>query len=122
MTLRSSLGSARTVKTRKWKYIAVRYTAEEQAKIARGNKFPGFEGSPPNDRPYYSWNNHLGFHAAKYNPHYFETDQLYDLEADPKEERNVIAEHPEIAGKMREQLATWLRTFPERPYGEFTRQ
>ena len=29
------------------------------------------------------------------------------------------AVHPGVA-EMRERLATWLRTFPDRPYGEFT--
>jgi arylsulfatase A-like enzyme len=117
----SELGSARSVKTKKWKYVAVRYTNEERDAIARGEKFPSFEGAPLSDRPYYAWNTLLGFYAAKNNPHYFEIDQLYDLEADPKEERNVIAEHPETATEMRDRLATWLRTFPQRPYGEFTR-
>jgi arylsulfatase A-like enzyme len=116
----SELGSARSVKTKKWKYITVRYTPQEQRAIARGEKFPSFGSEPLSDRPYYSWNNNLGFHAAKYNPHYFETDQLYDLEADPKEESNVIAEHPDVVVEMRERLSSWLRTFPERPYAEFT--
>lgn len=117
----AELGSARTVKTKKWKYIAVRYTQSDEDQIARGEKFPGFNGTPPTDRPYYSWNANLGYHAARHNPRYFEADQLYDLEADPKEERNVIAQHPEVAAQMRERLATWLRTFPDRPYAEFTR-
>jgi arylsulfatase A-like enzyme len=118
----SELGSARSVKTKKWKYIAVRYTKEEQASIARGEKFSGHDASTLIDRPYYSWNSELGFYAAMHNPHYFEIDQLYDLEADPREERNVFAEHPEVVAEMRERLAIWLRTFPDRPYGEFTRR
>jgi arylsulfatase A-like enzyme len=116
----SELGSARSVKTKQWKYIAVRYTEEEQDAITRGEKFNGLPGIPPSDRPYYSRNAHLGFHAASTNPHYFEIDQLYDLEADPKEERNVVAQHPEVVADLRARLATWLRTFPDRPYGEFT--
>jgi len=117
----AELGSARSVKTKKWKYIAVRYTKEEQARIARGARFNGHDASTRIDRPYYSWNSGLGFYAAMHNPHYFEIDQLYDLEADPKEEHNVFAEHPDVVAEMRERLATWLRTFPDRPYGEFTR-
>lgn len=117
----AEVGSARAVKTKKWKYIAVRYTKEDNDKIARGGKYPGYNGTPPTDRPYYSWNANLGYYAALHNPHYYEPDQLYDLEADPKEENNVIAEHPEVASQLRERLADWLRTFPDRPYAEFTR-
>jgi arylsulfatase A-like enzyme len=116
----AELGWARTVKTKKWKYIVVRYPAEEQSKILRGEKFPGGEGSSPIDRPYYSWNPNLGYYAARNNPHYFEADQLYDLEADPKEERNVFAEHPEVVAELHHSLETWLRSFPDRPYGDFT--
>ncbi len=116
----AELGFARAVKTPKWKYITVRYGAAQEAKILRGEKFPGFYDSPPNARPYYAQNSDLGYWAAKRNPHYFEDDQLYDLEADPKEEHNVFAEHPEVVAELRGRLAAWLRTFPERPYGEFT--
>jgi arylsulfatase A-like enzyme len=111
----SELGSARAVKTKKWKYIAVRYTREQEQEIERGHKFPGHQGTFI-DRPYYSWNTDLGFHAAEHNPHYFETDQLYDLEADPGEEHNVLVEHPEVAADMRALLRQWLHTFPDRPY------
>lgn len=116
----AELGWARAVKTKKWKYIAVRYPANQQAMIARGEKFLGEQGHPPTNLPYYSWNSDLGFKAANYNPHYFEADQLFNLEIDPKEERNVFAEHPKVVAELRGLLETWLHTFPERPFGEFT--
>lgn len=116
----AELGWARAVKTREWKYIAVRYPANIQAKIARGGTFYGGEGLRIN-RPYYSRNSSLGFFAAKYNPLYFETDQLFDLQADPGELHNVIADHPEVTAQLRARLAAWLKTFPDRPFGEFTR-
>lgn len=117
----AELGLARAVKTPKWKYIAVRYTNWQRDMLANGEKFIGNQNAVI-DLPYYSWNPDLGFNAARHNPHYFEIDQLYDLEADPKEERNVFSEHPEVAAELRRRLAGWLRTFPERPYGEFTRR
>jgi arylsulfatase A-like enzyme len=34
--------------------------------------------------------------------------QLYDLSSDPAEERNVVAENPEVARRMQEALAAWV--------------
>ena len=113
-------GWARAVKTEKWKYIAVRYPENIQAKIRRGQKFQNWKDNPPLDLPYYSQNSSLGFPAASLNPHYFEADQLYDLEADPREEHNVLAQYPDVVAELRSQLAVWLRSFPDRPFGEFT--
>ena len=36
--------------------------------------------------------------------------ELFDVEADPAERRNIIAEHPELAGKLRAELKAWLAT------------
>jgi arylsulfatase A-like enzyme len=36
-----------------------------------------------------------------------EYDRLYDLAGDPMQERNVVAEHPEVAAKMRAALDAW---------------
>ncbi len=116
----AEMGWARAVKTARWKYIAVRYPAEVQNKIALGKKFKGWKDSPPLDRPYQSRNSNLGFFAAKHNPHYFESDQLFDLAADPAEEHNVIAEHPKVVSDLRQRMEAWLRGFPNRPFGEFT--
>lgn len=113
-------GWARSVKTKKWKYIAVRYPENIEARIKRGQKFQNWKDNPPTDFPYYSRNSSLGFLAASRNPHYFEADQLYDLEADPREEHNVVAQHPDVVEKLRAQLSSWLRSFPGRPFGEFT--
>jgi hypothetical protein len=61
----------------------------------------------------------LGFHASRQNPHYFEVDQLYDLRKDPREEDNVIEQHPQQAAEMKALLASYLRRFDNRPFGEF---
>jgi arylsulfatase A-like enzyme len=116
----AEFGWARMVKTGKWKYIAVRYPEKVRARIARGHKFRNWKDYPPTDLPYLSRNSGLGFLAARRNPHYFEADQLYDLEADPREKHNVLAQHPDVVAALRRLLADWLRTFPDRPFGEFT--
>lgn len=41
-----------------------------------------------------------GFRYAAY--------ELYDLVADPREQRNVVAEHPEVAERLRRELEAWL--------------
>jgi arylsulfatase A-like enzyme len=118
--LLGEMGHSRGVKTRDWKYIAIRYPEEVQRRIARGRTFAAFEGHPPLDRPYLTRNQHLGHYASKANPHYFEADQLYDLNKDPEENENVYVRHPEVAQQMKKELAKALRQFEGRPFGEFT--
>ncbi|MEM6484390.1 MAG: sulfatase-like hydrolase/transferase [Pseudomonadota bacterium] len=113
------LGFSRGVKTKRWKYIAIRYPDQIQAKVQRGEPFAGWQNSEiPN--PYLTRNQHLGFHAAKVNSNYFDMDQLYDLNADPGEEQNVAASHPEIVSEMRDRLSAHLGKFDGRPFGDFT--
>jgi arylsulfatase len=35
-------------------------------------------------------------------------DELYDLRADPDEQHNVAAEHPDVVARMHAELDTWL--------------
>jgi arylsulfatase A-like enzyme len=115
------IGYARAVKTRKWKYIAVRYPPEIQRRIDAGEKFPAFGPEPPNPLPYLVENRHLGYHSSRHNPNYFQSDQLYDLEKDPTEKTNLIDRYPEVVADLKGRLKKHLATFPERPFGEFTR-
>ncbi|TWU31797.1 sulfatase family protein [Novipirellula artificiosorum] len=115
------MGHSRCVKTKDWKYIAVRYPDVVQRKIDQGGKFPAFnKEDPPLDRPYLTRNRHLGHYASLQNPHYFEADQLYNLKADPEENENVFRRYPEVAQQMQKRLAKALTQFEERPFGEFT--
>ncbi len=118
-SLFSELGYARAVKTKDWKYIAVRYPEDVQDKIDRGETFPGFEGRIL-DLPYLTNNSHLGYYASKNNPHYFEVDQLYDLKTDSAETVNVVDQHPEVLQELRELLSEYLLSFEDRPFREFT--
>lgn len=115
------IGFARAIKTPKWKYIAVRYPPQIQRRIDAGETFPAFGDAPPIPRPYLVANLHLGFHSSRYNPNYFQPDQLYDLENDPHEKTNVIDRHPEVVADLKARLKKRLATFPDRPFGEFTR-
>jgi arylsulfatase A-like enzyme len=113
------LGHSRGVKTKEWKYIAVRYPEELQARIDRGETFRGFDGSEM-ELPYLTRNSHLGYHASQANPHYFEYDQLYSLKNDPEETENVFAQYPEVGRDMQKKLAAELAQFEGRPFAEFT--
>lgn len=113
------LGHSRCVKTEEWKYIAVRYPEDLQKRIDSGKTFRGFDGKDL-PLPYLTRNGHLGHHASRANPHYFEADQLYHLDSDPAEDENVFAQHPDVARRMQRELSRALRRFPDRPFGEFT--
>jgi len=119
-SLFAELGYARSVKTKKWKFIAVRYPEDVQEKIDRGDTWTGFDGGRL-EFPYLTVNGHLGHHASQVNPHYFEMDQLYDLEADSAETVNLYNQYPEVDVQMKELLSGYLRDFKNRPFGEFTR-
>lgn len=113
------LGHCRAVKSKDWKYIAVRYPEEVQRKIDEGKSFKGFQGEVL-ELPYLTRNGHLGHHAARHNPNYFDADQLYDLQRDPEETKNVITQNPEVAERLKKDLAEALKQFENRPFGEFT--
>jgi len=119
-SLFAELGHARAIKTRDWKYIAIRYPEDIQKRIDAGRLFNGFKGEKLK-RPYLTRNGHLGHYAAAKNPNYFQPDQLYDLRADPEENHNLFGARPEIAARLKKQLAEALRQFENRPFGEFTR-
>lgn len=41
--------------------------------------------------------------------------QLFDLENDRAETRDVLAEHPEVAERLGEKLAAWKKSLPLKP-------
>jgi arylsulfatase A-like enzyme len=134
------MGYARGVMTRDFKYIAIRYPAEIQARIDRGEKFNGFYNRAQGidermalDTPYLVKNAHLGHFSSAQNPHYFELDQLYHISRDPAENNNVLYDSEGVPKSesqltdtektkrrdMQDLLADYLRTFTGRPFGEF---
>lgn len=100
-------GHCRAVRTRKWKYVAYRPTAAQltamkQGDTARAYNYAGKQGPD---------------YCMHHYPHYFEPDQLYDLEADPNEQHNVVHEpkHAEVVADLRRRLKRYLDTF-DRPF------
>ena len=106
-------GPARSVKTKDWSYITIRYTADQieqtQGKrAARGYKLlSGLSGGVSR--------------AASQHPGAFDSDQLYDLSADANEQVNLAnkPEHAKRVQKMQQMLVATLKEFDGRPYGEY---
>jgi arylsulfatase A-like enzyme len=104
------MGPSRSIKTKEWSYLALRYTKEQIETVRSGSRavkqLLGLSG---------------GVSRAKDRPDAFSYDQLYHLANDPQEKENLAdnPEHREALDKLKEQLAAELSLFPGRPYGEF---
>lgn len=110
-------GYARAVRTRRWKYIAWRPPPSVLDPIRDGRTDAlcscfGRSIPPEITRPTLLTPTLHNF------PHYFAPDQLYDLERDPREKRNLAGD-PEHAGtlaemrsRLRERLSIFASPFP----------
>ena len=106
------IGAARAVMTKRYGYITLRYTKDQIEGVRSGNRriikaITGLSGGVAR-----SVTNH---------PDALAGDQLYDLEKDPRAQRN-LAGKPQLKDtlqRLREKLTSELRRFPDRPYGEF---
>jgi len=114
------LGFARGVMTKDWKYITVRYNEETEKMVENGHVWTGWN-KHTHTQPYYIRNSHLGYHAALLNEHYFERNQLFNLNIDPKEDNNIADENHKKVKEMKKLLVKSLKSFPDRPYGEFVK-
>ena len=98
-----SWGYCRAVATRKWKYAAWRHPAEQIRAMKAGEV----------DMAYSQFGKPGGHYEMHHYPHYFEPDQLYDLEADPDEQNNLalLPQHADVLEDMRSRLGQILETF-----------
>ena len=112
------MGYARSVMTKDWKYISVRYDKQKQNRINKGLTFKGWKGAEL-QYPYYTRNGHLGNIASKSSAFYFDADQVFDLVKDPRETKNIFEDNREKAEELKILLTKSLKTFPNRPYAEF---
>ncbi len=106
-------GPARSIKTKDWNYISIRYTAEQIEEFNKqgaerfAKKLLGLSGGISRSR--------------MEHPGAFDVDQLYHFSTDPDEMKN-LAKNPEQKEKlteMKQHLSTALEAFKDRPYGEF---
>ena len=114
-------GYTRSVRTERWKYIAWRLPRrlidelredKEGSLVTHANRWRNGETVKPSAQT---------ASLARY-PHYFDPDQLYDLENDPEEKENLDGDpaHAETLRQMRERLRRYLDSF-ERPYPDLDR-
>lgn len=99
--------NSRAVVTRRYKYIANRVPPDTLARIQARETF---------------WHNSKGqtFNAEVDFPAYYDSDQLYDLEADLFERHNLAADakYADILADMKKRLSRALAPLPH-PFGEF---
>jgi arylsulfatase A-like enzyme len=122
----AEIGYARAVRTKDWKYVAVRYTPEVYQQIADGFLWERVEGNTATGeltepRPYYVTNRQLGSLAANSHPvnTYYAEDQIYDLTVDPGEDNNLYGQKPAVAYDLKKRLAHYLGAISGRPFRQF---
>jgi arylsulfatase A-like enzyme len=107
------MGAARATVTKDWSYIAVRYTKEQIADIQRA--------TPQNLPKAMSYIGRLGIGVRGADRHgFFDEDQLYHLEKDPKERKNLADKKAQVTRikEMRYLMQQDLEAIG-RPFGEF---
>jgi len=108
------LGEARAVRTRDWKYLAIRYGSERFTRIERASlaRLPGALAYAGGERNVAS--------QMLQRSHCLESDQLYRLSDDPFEKRNLAHDpkHKDQLDELRRFLTSDLKA-QQRPFGEF---
>lgn len=109
----AELGAARSVKTKQFSYLALRYTKEQVEGVRKRERsylreVSGLDGGASS-------------RAVLGNPDALSFDQLYDLRLKAESRVNLAGKnlHSSTLESMKSTLAAELRRFPNRPYGEF---
>jgi arylsulfatase A-like enzyme len=124
------LGYAKCVKTKDWKYIAIRYPKEIEDQISRGEKFQGWDFTGKHaggrlskektmDRPFFFEHLQLSARGLQSWKTYLDPEQLYDLKKDPMESSNVFASNPKQLKIMQDVMRQQISQYSDRDFGEF---
>lgn len=122
------VSNIRAVVTDKWKYIANRASEEIVAKIAEDKE----EAEATGRKRYMGWDGRRNPHkhyekegvryfSAGILPHYYDPDQLYDLDADVLEQNNVVSDpkNADVVEDLKKRLKVELKKLPH-SFAEFT--
>lgn len=104
-------GWTRAIRTKQWKYIALRYSkSSNKLRLKRRILYHAKNLEP------------MQHHVLLSHPNYWDADQLYDLSIDAGETTNLAGygEHKETLIMMKTEMGKWLKTFGNHPFGEFT--
>jgi arylsulfatase A-like enzyme len=123
-SLYAEMGHTRAVTTKKWKYIALRVPSsrqfnDEEKKIydaaAKGD--PTGQVKQMGCRPTHMQNSDVGGVPGTWQTHrdhYFDVDQLYDLENDPAELKNLASDkkYAKVLADMKKRLREYCLDLP----------
>jgi arylsulfatase A-like enzyme len=109
-TIYTEAGYARGIRYEKYKYIAFKPPRRIIEEMENGER----EYAPNYFDKFKQAHSQI---AIEHFPHYFEQDQLYDLEKDPYEQNNLAkdANYQDILADMKKRMQKYLNTF-QHPY------
>ncbi|MEA2067601.1 MAG: sulfatase-like hydrolase/transferase, partial [Verrucomicrobiota bacterium] len=112
-------GCTRSISDGRWKYIALRPTAEDLAFGKKVGLPAGHWGARETEARFRGLQGWRARHEEMY-PAYYDMDQLYDLKSDPEEKTN-LANTPEHAGELARMKRLLAENLPKsgRLFGEF---
>ena len=105
------IGWTRAICTDRWKYLAIRYSADAREELAQGKRLYHNRALEPHQH-----------NVLLNHPNFWDPDQLYDLSVDYDEVVNMAfdARHSDTLADLQDRLGRWLATFGDHPFGEFT--
>ncbi|MBI9019460.1 MAG: sulfatase-like hydrolase/transferase [Phycisphaerae bacterium] len=104
-------GWTRAVCTKRWKYLALRYSKKaDKLKEQSGKRLYHDKQLEP-----------MQHNVLLNHPNYWDADQLYDLTIDADETTNLAHDpkHQEVLKEMKNRLSAYVKSLGSHPFGEF---
>jgi len=104
-------GWTRAICTKRWKYLALRYSkAAEELRIENKKRLYHDKQLEP-----------MQHNVLLHHPNYWDADQLYDLSIDAQETTNFVDDpkYASVLEEMKDRLKDYLEDFGDHPFGEF---
>ncbi len=112
-------GTSRSVCDGRWKYIAIRPADKDRAFEQQTGLQTGHWGAEETAGRFKGLLGWRKWHEKHY-PAYYDPDQLYDLQSDPREQNNLAAnpEYADVLKRMKKMMSEEMQDM-SRPFGEF---